>query len=157
MISDNKLAENAGWDMELLTLKLKEILPNFDITLTGFEMLEVDLLLGELDGSGSDAADEIPEGDAKLPPVSRLGDLWRIGEHFLLCGDSTKRESYEALLRGAKVQAVFTDSPYNVRMSRFRRAPRRLRKLACSTSSCERNRNRHHRKYRLLDNAKILL
>ena len=117
VIADNKLAENAGWDRELLALELKELSLNFDITLTGFEMPEVDLLLGELGGSGSDATDEIPEVDTRLPPVSRLGDLWRIGEHFLLCGDSTKRESYEALLRGAKAQAVFTDPPYNVRIA----------------------------------------
>ncbi len=117
VIADNKLAENAGWDRELLALELKELSLNFDLTLTGFEMPEVDLLLGELDGSGSDAADEIPEVDTRLPPVSRLGDLWRIGGHFLLCGDSTKRESYEALLQGAKAQAVFTDPPYNVRIA----------------------------------------
>jgi DNA modification methylase len=116
VIADNKLAENAGWDTELLTLELKELSLSFDVTLTGFELPEVDLLLGEL-APGSDGADEIPEIDTKRPAVTRAGDLWRIGEHFLLCGDSTKRESYHALLKGAKAQAVFTDPPYNVRIA----------------------------------------
>lgn len=112
VIADNKLAENAGWDRQLLALELKELSLNFDLEPTGFELPEIDLLLGELDTT-SDAADEIPEIDKK-PPVGRPGDLWQIGEHFLFCGDSTRRESYEALLRGDKAQAVFTDPPYNV-------------------------------------------
>jgi len=115
VIADNKLAENAGWDRGLLALELKELSLNFDLTLTGFELPEIDLLLGELDTT-SDAADEIPEID-KRPPVSRPGDLWQIGEHFLFCADSTKRESYEAVLRGSMAQAVFTDPPYNVRIA----------------------------------------
>jgi 16S rRNA G966 N2-methylase RsmD len=116
VIADNKLAENAGWDRELLALELKELSISFDITLTGFELPEFDILLGELGDLGSDAADEIPDMDG-VPAVTRPGDLWQIGEHFLLCGDSTKRESYEILLRGAKAQAVFTDPPYNVRIA----------------------------------------
>ncbi len=114
VIADNKLAENAGWDRNLLALELKELSLSFDITLTGFELPEFDVLLGELGDPASDAADEIPEPDNKHPPVSRLGDLWQIGGHILLCGDSRERESYDALLRGAKAQAAFTDPPYNV-------------------------------------------
>lgn len=115
VIADNKLAENSGWDRELLALELKELSLSFDLEVTGFEFPEVDLLLGELD-PGSDAADEVPEvGNA--PPVSQVGDLWQIGEHFLLCGDSTKRESYAALLRGEMAQGVFTDPPYNMKIA----------------------------------------
>jgi 16S rRNA G966 N2-methylase RsmD len=114
VIADNKLAENAGWDRQLLALELKELSLNFDLTLTGFELPEVDLLLGELEVSGADAADEIPELDEKELPVTRAGDLWKIGEHFLFCGDSTKREAYDVLLQGSLAQAVFTDPPYNV-------------------------------------------
>lgn len=116
VIADNRLAEDAGWDRQLLALELKELSLNFDLTLTGFELPEVDLLLGELEAE-TDAADEIPEVDPKQPAVSRIGDLWQIGQHVLLCGDSTKRESFDALLRGAKAQAVFTDAPYNVRIA----------------------------------------
>lgn len=114
VIADNKLAEEAGWDRQLLALELKELSLNFDLTLTGFELPEVDLLLGELEVSGADAADEVPELDEKEPPVTRAGDLWKIGEHFLFCGDSTKQETYDALLQGSLAQAVFTDPPYNV-------------------------------------------
>lgn len=116
VIADNKLAENAGWDRQLLALELKELSLNldFDVALTGFELPEVDLLIGELDEAAPDAADEIPETDRDRPAVTRVGDLWQIGEHFLLCGDSTKGESYDTLLRGTKAQAVFTDPPYNV-------------------------------------------
>lgn len=119
VIADNKLAENAGWDRHLLTLELKELslTLDFDLTTTGFELPEIDLVFGELDGSKSDAADEIPEVDGGRPAVTRTGDLWQIGEHFLYCGDSTRRASYEALLRGALAQAVFTDPPYNVRIA----------------------------------------
>ena len=116
VIADNKLAENAGWDRNLLALELKELSLNldFDVTLAGFDLPEVDLLIGELDVSESDAADEIPETDPHRPAVTRSGDLWQIGDHFLFCGDSLKRESYDALLGGSKAQAVFTDPPYNV-------------------------------------------
>jgi len=117
VIADNKLAENAGWDRQLLALELKELSLNFDLTLTGFELPEVDLLLGELGTQGQDADDEVPETDRDHPAVTRVGDLWRIGDHYLLCGDSTKRTSYDALLRGAKAQAIFTDPPYNVRIA----------------------------------------
>jgi hypothetical protein len=115
VIADNRLAENAGWDTQLLALELEELSLtfDFDVTLTGFELPEVDLLIGGLDAAPDDA-DEIPESDRDRPAVTQLGDLWQIGEHFLLCGDSTRFESYEALLRGSKAQAVFTDPPYNV-------------------------------------------
>jgi DNA modification methylase len=115
VIADNKLAENAGWDRNLLALELQELSLSFkfDVSLTGFEMPEVDVLLGELEDS-SDAADEVPETTRDKPAITKLGDLWQVGCHFLYCGDSTKPESYQALMRGEKAQAVFTDPPYNV-------------------------------------------
>ena len=119
LIADNKLAENSDWDRQLLALELKELSLtfNFDLSITGFELPEVDILLGELDGTKPGADDEIPDVANDRPAITQIGDLWQIGEHFLLCGDSTRRESYEALLRGAKAQAVFTDPPYNVRIA----------------------------------------
>lgn len=117
LIADNKHAENAGWDRKLLALELKELSLSFDLTVAGFELPEIDLLLGELQESGPDAVDEIPEINVECPTVSRIGDLWKIGSHFLYCGDSTKRESYQALLNGGKARAVFTDPPYNVRIA----------------------------------------
>lgn len=120
VIADNKLAENAGWDRELLALELKDLSVDldFDIQVTGFETPEIDLLIGELEGGAADdvpdPADEVPTIDRSQPAVTRLGDLWVLGPHRLLCGDATKRESYRCLLGGESAQMVFTDPPYNV-------------------------------------------
>jgi DNA modification methylase len=119
VIADNKLAENAGWNSELLTLELQELSVelNFDVTVTGFETAEIDLLISELNEGAPDEADEVPEIDRTVPAVSRLGDLWRIGEHFLLCGDALNKNSYVKLLGSKKAQMVLIDPPYNVAIS----------------------------------------
>ena len=119
VIADNRLAENAGWDRELLALELKElsVQPNFDVTVTGFEMAEIDLLIGEASHGEPDEADAIPEIDRSLPAVSRLGDCWQISDHLLLCGDALKARSYERLLQSKRAQIIFTDPPYNVRIA----------------------------------------
>jgi DNA modification methylase len=116
VIADNKLAENAGWDRELLMLELQELSVelNFDVTVTGFETAEIDLIIGELTDVTSDDADDLPEIDRSAPAVTRLGDCWRIGNHLLLCGDALKADSYNQLLGDSKAQVVFTDPPYNV-------------------------------------------
>jgi DNA modification methylase len=116
VIADNRLAEVAGWDRELLALELQElsIELNFDVTVTGFETAEVDLLISELNEGAADEAGEIPEIDRSVPAVSRPGDRWRIGDHFLLCGDALSKDSYVDLLGAQKAQMVFTDPPFNV-------------------------------------------
>lgn len=116
VIADNKLAENAGWDRELLALELQELSVelNFDVTITGFETAEVDLIIGDLSYQTPDEADQVPEVDRSVPAVSRPGDRWHIGDHVLLCGDSLKRQSYAALLGSQRAEMVFTDPPYNV-------------------------------------------
>jgi hypothetical protein len=116
VIADNKLAENAGWDRELLTLELQELSVelNFDVTVTGFETAEIDLLIEKMNEDTSDDAEELPEIDRSIPAVTRVGDCWRIGNHFLLCGDALKADSYDKLLGTQKAQVVFTDPPYNV-------------------------------------------
>ena len=113
VIADNKLALNAGWDEGLLRLELKELSVNldFDLTLTGFETAEIDQLLI---GGEVDEADEFEAPDHSRPAVSRVGDLWRIGCHRVLCADATKPGSYARLLGGLRAQLVFTDPPYNV-------------------------------------------
>jgi ParB-like chromosome segregation protein Spo0J len=90
VIADNRLAEKAGWDPALLALELQElsVQPNFDVTVTGFEMAEIDLIVSEASDKEPDDADVIPEIDRSFPAVSRLGDCWQIGDHFLLCGDA---------------------------------------------------------------------
>ncbi len=116
VIADNKLAENAGWDRELLALELQDLSVelNFDVTITGFEVAEVDLLIGELNESEPDQGDIVPEVDRSHLAVSVPGDQWRIGNHYLLCGSALEKANYIALMQAKKAQMVFTDPPYNV-------------------------------------------
>jgi DNA modification methylase len=120
IIADNKLAENAGWNRELLALELQYLTNldlEFDATVTGFDSPDIDVLIQELDLDGTgDEADEIADIDLSAPPVSRLGDLWCLGEHRLLCADATEADSFSRLLQGAKAQMIFTDPPYNVKV-----------------------------------------
>lgn len=121
VIADNRLAENAGWDRELLGLELRylsELDIDFDVTITGFLPPEIDVLIGELslDGDAEDPADTVPV-PATGPAVTRSGDIWRIGPHRLICGDATRAETYAALLGEEKAAMVFTDPPYNVPIS----------------------------------------
>lgn len=117
VLADNKLAENAGWDREILAIELQGLDAldiDFDITITGFDTPEIDVLIGELDADEEDdPADEVPAvGDG--PPVTRPGDIWCIGKHRLICGDATDPDICARLLDGAEAQMVFTDPPYNV-------------------------------------------
>ena len=116
IIADNRLAELAGWDEELLSIELKELTGidlGFDIEVTGFNTAEIDsLVIGSVEPD--DDADRVPEIDADAPPLTAPGDLWQLGKHRLLCGDATEPRSFEKLLNGEGAQMVFTDPPYNV-------------------------------------------
>lgn len=118
ILADNKLAENAGWDEELLALELNYIAQldvEFDLTVTGFETAEIDLLINPPDSAdGEQGDDELCDVDRARPTVSRPGDLWVLGEHRLLCGDALEDGSFAQLLNGRRAQMVFTDPPYNV-------------------------------------------
>ena len=119
VIADNRLAENAGWDAELLAIELQaltQIELGFDVEITGFETAEIDLLIGGLEADGKPAEPEPSfEGpDRSKPAVSVPGDLWRLGDHLLLCGDALKQESYAVLMGDDRAEMVFTDPPYNV-------------------------------------------
>ncbi len=115
VIADNRIAENAGWDEELLRIELEGLQDEcFDLDLIGFDADALaELLAGdEPVNEGQSDEDAVPEvGET---PVSRPGDVWQLGPHRLLCGDATLAESYEALLDGKAVDMVFTDPPYNV-------------------------------------------
>ncbi len=119
VIADNRLAEKAGWDPTLLALELQELSleTNFDVTVTGFEIAEIDLAISQAAGNEPDDADVVPEVDRSRPAVSQPGDCWQIGDHFLLCGDALKAHSYERLLDGNRAQMIFVDPPYNVRIA----------------------------------------
>lgn len=115
-IADNRLAELAGWDANLLALELGELATldiGCELEVTGFETGDIGRLLAAVTGTEEDAAEDAapqPEAD----PVSRPGDLWLLGRHRLLCADARLRASYELLLDGGRAQLVFTDPPYNV-------------------------------------------
>lgn len=125
VIADNRLAENAGWDRELLALELQslsELNLEIDVTLTGFDLPEIDILLDELSAQGIDekepgSADMVPDL-ADAPAVTRPDDVWLIGRHRLICGDALRAETYQGLMGQERAQMVFTDPPYNVPISR---------------------------------------
>lgn len=113
VIADNKLALNSGWDNELLALELDELkLEGFDLELTGFTLDEIDALTPEVIEPGLTDEDAVPEVQAE--PVSKLGDVWVLGKHRLMCGDSTSIDAVDMLLEGRKAQMVHTDPPYGI-------------------------------------------
>lgn len=113
ILADNKLALNAGWENNLLSLELTELADSgFDITLTGFTQEEMDALkpIEVTEGlTDEDAVPDVPE-----EPVTRMGDVWLLGKHRLMCGDSTSIEALETLCSGQLVDMWLTDPPYNV-------------------------------------------
>ena len=118
VLADNKLALNAGWDEEMLATELAGLLAleiDFDIGVTGFSIPEIDSLIEGLDPEqkGDPADDRLPR-DEDGPPVTRLGDVWQLGRHRLICGDALKADTYARLMGSDRAQMVFTDSPYNV-------------------------------------------
>jgi hypothetical protein len=116
IIADNRLAEKAGWDKEILSIELQHLMTidDFDVTITGFEIPEIDLLLQE-PGEEEDAAEQT-EADLKGPLVTRLGDLWKLGKHRVLCGSALEEQSFQVLLGKRRAKAVFIDPPYNVKI-----------------------------------------
>ncbi len=115
IIADNRIAENAGWDDAMLRIELQSLQEDgFNLDITGFDADALaELMAGEettVDGNtDEDAVPEVP-----VTPISRPGDIWVLGEHRLLCGDSTVAESYDRLMQGEPADMVFTDPPYNV-------------------------------------------
>ena len=117
VLADNKLALNAGWDNEILAIELQDLIDlDFDVSLTGFSIAEIDLVL---DAAKQADPESKPGPEDELPPqeayqVSQPGNIWLLGRHRLLCGDARDPDAYARLLEGRKVDAVFTDPPYNV-------------------------------------------
>jgi DNA modification methylase len=112
VIADNKLALNAGWDDAMLKIELGELGDlDFDLSLTGFGDDELAALLDEpTDGlTDEDAVPDVPE-----VPVTVEGDVWLLGRHRLMCGDSTSIDAVERLMEGRKADMLFTDPPYGV-------------------------------------------
>lgn len=116
VIADNKLALNAGWDEELLALELGELRDaGFDLGLTGFDQSEIDQLsLGDDDVEGEGLTDDDEAPEVRQNYVSKTGDVWLLGRHRVMCGDSTKIDDVQKLIDGQLCDACWTDPPYNV-------------------------------------------
>jgi len=114
IIADNKLALNAGWDNAMLTIELQDLEDEgFDLTLTGFDDKELDALLNVIEGTdGLTDEDAVP--DVPDEPKTKLGDIYILGNHRLMCGDSTSIDAVEKLLQSQKADLLFTDPPYGV-------------------------------------------
>lgn len=115
IIADNKLSLNAGWDEEMLRVELSDLKGEvFDVSLTGFDEKELARLFAEEDGAEEDGFDV--DAELEKPCFSKAGDVWHLGRHTIICGDSTKPETYSRLLGKEKVNLVCTDPPYLVNL-----------------------------------------
>jgi DNA modification methylase len=138
-IADNKVADLATWDLDLLPIELAELKgADFDLGLLGFSEDELAKLLDPGVKEGLTDPDEVPEPPDE--PITRPGDLWILGEHRLLCGDSGNPEHVDRLLDGAKIHLAVTDPPYNVRVE-----PRSNNAIAAGLSSFQGT--KHHQKF----------
>ena len=114
VIADNKLALNAGWDDDALRVEIEALTADgFDLALTGFDQAEIDALLAPEPTQGLTDPDETPEPPAD--PVTVLGDVWIMGAHRIVCGDSTTVEAVDKVLNGVKPHLMVTDPPYGVK------------------------------------------
>ncbi len=116
VLADNKLALNAGWDQEILAIELQALIDfDFDVTLTGFSLAEIDLTLDaarEASTQAPDGADDVPNKPSVA--TSCQGDLWELGRHRLLCGDARSADDVRRLVGDRPIDLIFTDPPYNV-------------------------------------------
>jgi hypothetical protein len=117
ILADNRLAELAGWDREILATELQylSVIDAFEITVIGFEVAEIDHIIEEAarrpDPDDDFSADELG------PAVTEPGDVWILGKHRLLCGNSLKNDSYVVLMEKRRAGAVFSDPPCNVQIN----------------------------------------
>jgi DNA modification methylase len=117
-LADNRLAEKAGWNSAALAIELQHLLTiesDFDVTITGFEIPDIDLLLSSAqDQPDPDDSFEVPE---RTETISQPGSLWKLGRHRILCGNSLDQNAYSRLLVAKRANVVFVDPPYNVRIA----------------------------------------
>ncbi len=113
ILADNRLALNAGWDDEMLSVELSDLQANtFDLSLLGFSDAEMNKLMGGMENAKDDDFDV--DAELQKPTLTKPGDLWLLGNHRLVCGDSTKPDTYALLMDGKSANLVVTDPPYNV-------------------------------------------
>ena len=112
VLADNQLPQNAGWDMDLLSVEMKDLdSEGFDLSLIGFgDDIMANMLVDPTEGlTDEDAVPDVPEN-----PVTVLGDVWLLGDHRVMCGDSTSIDAVDKLMAGQKADMVFTDPPYGM-------------------------------------------
>jgi hypothetical protein len=122
-LADNRLHDESGWDDRLLAIELKELSNlglDFDIESTGFELAEIDVRIEglEIKSEETDVADQLPD-EMSVEPISHRGDLWRLGEHRLLCGSAIEAGGFNRLMKGELAAAAITDPPFNVKVDGF--------------------------------------
>lgn len=133
-LADDRLAELAGWDQSILSLEFKDLLDldmsidlDFDLSITGFGSAEIDQLVSAEAASLDD--EPAPEADRDHPAVSRLGDLWLLGDHRLICGDARDEGTYSMLMAGELATMGIHDAPYDVPISGHVAKPGRHREF----------------------------
>jgi DNA modification methylase len=117
VIADNRLAENAGWDDEILAIELQHLVTiesDFDVTITGFEIAEIDLRLSGAEEKLEDDPDDAFDTEQFVSAVTQPGDRWQLGKHGIFCGSALDELSYLNVLDTKRAAVVFTDPPYNV-------------------------------------------
>lgn len=113
ILADNRLAMNAGWDEQMLSVEIADLqAADFDVSLLGFGDAELNKLMGAVDDVKDDDFDV--DSELQKPAVTKPGDLWLLGRHRLVCGDSTRQETYDLLMDENLANLVVTDPPYNV-------------------------------------------
>jgi DNA modification methylase len=118
IIADNKIAEESSWSMDMLRRELSGLADlDFDLDLTGFDQLEIDVLLGVDDAEQTNVDDDVHLPGNKEAPICRVGDLWECGPHRLIVGDARDPLVLERLMDGARAQLIITDPPYGCQIS----------------------------------------
>jgi DNA modification methylase len=119
IIADNQLALKAGWDKEILAIELQYLMnidsPDFDVTITGFEVPEIDAILADPNGASNDE-ESFAEPDRDAVPATAPGDIWHLGKHRITCASCLHESTYRAFIGPKRAAAVFTDPPFNVRI-----------------------------------------
>lgn len=134
ILADNRLAELSGWDKNILKVELEELQSledgDFDLTLTGFDTPEIDVLLAPPDAPAPENANFL---EKSIPTRVKSGDLWQLGKHKLLCADSTQTAAFRRLLGEEKANLIVTDPPYNVKISGHVRSGEKYREFAMAS------------------------
>jgi DNA modification methylase len=134
-LADNRFSEKATWDNELLSIEIKELIATeIEIELTGFDTADIDIIL---DSSDVDEADDDIPVPAPGPAITRVGYLFQLGEHRLICGDARDPTAYKTLMAGEKARMVMADPPYNLKIEGHVSGLGRVRHLDFTVGSGE--------------------